>query len=261
MKTAIKLVLVYFGMQILAMALVMPFAMLYAYLVYGDMGRASAASLIPSMLGGFLFMGLYLWKKGYLKNDGNIYAVHSVSFLLYGILAGLSSMFILDFIMSHLSFLPDWMKNTFNVLQSGWIGIISVAVLGPILEELLFRGSITKVLLQKYSPTKAILYSGLIFGIIHFNPVQVVGGVLLGFLFAWLYYKSGSIIPGIVIHIMNNSLSVYSNINYPGVDYTSQLIGKPAYLVCVLLSVILLLFSLRMLNNSKHFYTDSTSEV
>ena len=261
MKTAIKLVLVYLGMQILAALLVTPFALLYAHLEYGDVNRASAVSLVPTMLGGFLFMGLYLWKKGYLKNDGRIYAVHSVPFLLYGLIAGLSGIFIMDFIMSHLSFLPDWMKDTFNVMQSGWVGILCVAVLGPVLEELLFRGSITKVLLQRYSPGKAIMFSGLIFGIVHLNPVQVVGGVLIGFLLAWVYYKSGSLIPGILIHVMNNSLSVYLNIHYPDVDYTAQLIGQPVYRICLLLSVLLLMFSLRMMNNNKSFYPDSTSEV
>ena len=36
-----------------------------------------------------------------------------------------------------------------------------------VLEELLFRGAITKELLRRYSPAKAILFSGLIFGIFH----------------------------------------------------------------------------------------------
>ena len=44
----------------------------------------------------------------------------------------------------------DWLSDTFDLLQSGWLGIICVAILGPILEELLFRGAITKVLLKKY---------------------------------------------------------------------------------------------------------------
>ena len=50
MKTAIKLVLIYFVMQILAALLVMPFAMLYSYAVSGTIDAASVIALAPSML-------------------------------------------------------------------------------------------------------------------------------------------------------------------------------------------------------------------
>ena len=195
MKTAIKLVLIYFVMQILAALLVMPFAMLYSYAVSGTIDAASVIALAPSMLLGFVGMGGYLWKKGYLKDDGRIWSPVSVAYLGWSIIIGLSTIFLIDFVMSRLSFLPDWMGATFDVLQSGWLGIICISVLGPVLEEMLFRGAITKVLLQKYSPVKAVILSALIFGIFHINPAQVVGAVLSGVLFAWLYYKTGSLVP------------------------------------------------------------------
>ena len=88
------------------------------------------------------------------------------------------------------SFLPNLLDQTFDILQSGWLGILCISVLGPVLEELLFRGAITKELLRRYSPAKAILFSGLIFGIFHLNPVQIIGACLIGFLLAWLYYKT-----------------------------------------------------------------------
>ena len=72
MKTAIKLVLIYFVMRILAALLVMPFAMLYSYAVSGTIDAASVIALAPSMLLGFVGMGCYLWKKGYLKDNLDI---------------------------------------------------------------------------------------------------------------------------------------------------------------------------------------------
>lgn len=57
-------------MQILAALLVMPFARLYSYAVSGTIDAASVIALAPSMLLGFVGMGCYLWKKGYLKDDG-----------------------------------------------------------------------------------------------------------------------------------------------------------------------------------------------
>ena len=108
MKTAIKLVLIYFVMQILAALLVMPFAMLYSYAVSGTIDAASVIALAPSMLLGFVGMGCYLWKKGYLKDDGRIWSPVSVAYLGWSIIIGLSTIFLIDFVMSRLSFLPDW---------------------------------------------------------------------------------------------------------------------------------------------------------
>ena len=82
MKTAIKLVLVYFVMQILAALLAMPFAMLYSYAVSGTIDGANTIALAPSMLLGFVGMGGYLWKKGYLKDDGKMWSPVSVPYLV-----------------------------------------------------------------------------------------------------------------------------------------------------------------------------------
>ena len=187
MKTAIKLALIYLAMQILGALAVGPFTMIYAYVKYGTVDRASEFALAPTLLAGFVFMLIYLWQKGYLTGDKRLYSPVSVSYLSWSAMMGISMIYLIDFLMSHLTFLPDWLSDTFDLLQSGWLGIICVAILGPILEELLFRGAITKVLLKKYNPVVAILISGLIFGIFHMNPAQVVGATLIGFILAWIY--------------------------------------------------------------------------
>lgn len=261
MKTAIKLVLIYFLVQILAAFVVTPFAMLYAYFVYGSVDNASSLALTPAMLVGFLIMGIYLWKKGYLKGDKRLWSPISAYYLVWSLAIGFSSIILIDFIMSKLSFLPNWLGDTFDILQSGWLGIICIAVLGPVLEEMMFRGVITKVLLQKYSPVKAILLSAFIFGFFHVNPAQVAGAMLSGVLFAWLYYKTGSLIPCILIHILNNSLSVYFSLNYPDVDYTSDLIGEPAYMICLIAAVLLFAVSWKVINSYKLSDSNITFEA
>lgn len=263
MKTAIKLVLIYFLMQILGALAAAPFGLIYIYTVYGrlDADKAQTVIMGVAMLLGFIFMGIYLWRKGYLKNDGHLYSPVSVSYLGLNIVAGVSAIFLIDFLMSHLAFLPDLMKQTFDVLQSGWLGILCIALLGPILEELLFRGVITKTLLQKYSPVKAIIISGLIFGIVHLNPAQVIGACFFGCLFAWLYYRTGSLIGCILIHILNNSFSVWLSLNYADADTMSQLIGEPLYIICLVAFVLLLLLSLRMLNKYKISDMNNTNPI
>ena len=259
MKTAIKLVLIYLAMQILGGLAVGPFAMIYAHIKYGSIERANDFVLAPTLLAGFVFMVIYLWRQGYLTGDKQLYSPVSVSYLFWSAIMGISMIFMIDFLMSHLTFLPDFLSDTFDVLQSGWLGILCVGILGPILEELLFRGAVTKVLLKKYNPVVAILISGLLFGIFHMNPAQIVGATLIGFVLAWIYYRTHSLIPCILIHIMNNCLSVYLSLKFPDVDYTSDLIGEPAYMISLVVSVLLFMLSWRMMNTYK--LSNTTTKV
>ena len=175
MKTAIKLVLIYFLMQIVGALFAGPFCLLYTYFAYGtfDMDKAGQIAVAPTMLLGFVFMGLYLWRKNYLTGDKHLYSPVSVPYLAWSLLAGMTSICIIGLLMSELTFLPNLLDQTFDILQSGWLGILCISVLGPVLEELLFRGAITKELLRRYSPAKAILFSGLIFGIFHLKHPEM----------------------------------------------------------------------------------------
>ncbi|MBQ8673482.1 MAG: CPBP family intramembrane metalloprotease [Bacteroides sp.] len=248
MRTSIKLVLLYFLMQFLAAIAAAPIGIAYTYITSGKLDPVAAQDVILplAMLLGFLFMGIYLWKKGYLKNDGLLYSWKPASVTLWALLAGVCCIVLIDFIMSFVK-LPDLMENTFDILQSGWAGILSIALLGPILEEYLFRGAITKELLKRYTPTKAILFSGLIFGVFHLNPPQIVAACFSGFLFAWLYWRTRSLIPGILIHILNNSLSTYLSVSYPELKdaTTTDLIGLPAQLALTAVALLLFLLAIK----------------
>ncbi|MDY3789705.1 type II CAAX endopeptidase family protein [Bacteroides fluxus] len=261
MKTAIKLVLIYFLMQLLGVLVAGPLCLAYTYLAEGvwNRGQAEAIALAPAMLMGFIFMGIYLWKNDYLTADRHLYSPVSSSYLAWSLAAGASSIFLIDALMSCLTFLPDWLSDTFSLLQTGWLGILCIAVFGPVLEELLFRGAITKVLLKRYSPGKAILASGLIFGLFHLNPVQVVGACFSGFLFAWIYYRTRSLIPGILIHILNNSLAVWLGLNFKEADTMAEVLGKPVYMIALAASVLLFFLSLKILNNYKLSDTNTTT--
>lgn len=90
----------------------------------------------------------------------------------------------------------------------GWI---AVGVLVPIAEEMVFRGAILRTLLNLCGHRwrwGAIVLSALLFGLAHGNMAQMLNATLLGCILGWLYYRSGSIAPGIVFHIVNNSVAV-----------------------------------------------------
>ena len=87
----------------------------------------------------------------------------------------------------------------------GWI---TVGVLVPIAEEMVFRGAILLNLCGHRWRWGAIVLSALLFGLAHGNMAQLLNATLLGCLLGWLYYRSGSIAPGIVFHMVNNSVAV-----------------------------------------------------
>lgn len=246
MKTAIKLVLVYFAMQILGILLVVPFSFPYAYFRYGILELSPDIYLAPALFAGMLLMIGYLWKRGYLKNDGHVYSPVSASAVTWGLLATVSIILLTEALMNVLT-LPDLMENTFEDLQKTWIGIFSIVLLGPLLEELLFRSAITKTLLQHYTPLKAILISGVIFGVFHINPVQVVGASFFGFFSAWLYYRTGSIVPGFLGHVLNNGLSVYVSLTHPDMESVSDLMTGGQYTALLITAASLLVLACYML--------------
>ena len=104
--------------------------------------------------------------------------------------------------------LPDLMQDTFLGMSRNVFGIISITIMAPLVEELLFRGAIQGYMLRKgMKPLHAILIASAIFGIVHMNPIQIPFAFAIGLIFGWLYYRTGSVIPGIVGHFINNSIA------------------------------------------------------
>lgn len=250
MKTAIKLLLIYLGIQILSGILALIPCAFYHFATGGSMDNIQAVqnmALAPTLLVSVILMAVYLWKAGYISREKATWSIVSPSYLVVTAVVMFSAIWLLDILMQALN-LPDISKQQFDVMQSGWIGIFSISILGPILEELLFRGAITGALLQKYSPVKSIVISALIFGVIHMNPVQIAGASIIGLLLAWVYYRSGSLIPCILMHIINNSLSVYLNVRYPEEESIAGLVGPTLFWVGTIVAVLLLVGGLFMMN-------------
>ena len=104
--------------------------------------------------------------------------------------------------------LPDLMQDTFRAMSRNVFGIISITIMAPLVEELLFRGAIQGYMLRKgIKPLHAILIASAIFGIVHMNPIQIPFAFAIGLIFGWLYYRTGSVVPGIIGHFINNSIA------------------------------------------------------
>ena len=103
--------------------------------------------------------------------------------------------------------LPDYTEQEIVNLEHNPIGILMLCIIAPIAEEYLFRGLMMRKMLRwNISPWYAIIGSSIMFGLIHLNPAQIPGPIILGIVMAWMCYRTRSLIPGIIIHITNNTL-------------------------------------------------------
>ena len=104
--------------------------------------------------------------------------------------------------------LEDLLENEFDGLTHTFLGAFTISVLAPLLEEVMFRGAIQGYMMRRMrSPWAAIIAAALVFGIFHMNPVQVVYATLLGVVFGWIYYRTGSLMSVIVGHVLNNTIA------------------------------------------------------
>ncbi|EJX06490.1 CAAX amino terminal protease family protein, partial [gut metagenome] len=204
MKTALKLVLLdlLFVQVVAPVLIVIPFAF-YLWVTTGGVDEAVLMRLIliPAQLTGLLLMAVYLWMSGYISKQRDTWQLTSVPFLFYSGIAIFTIGFWISTLMEQLDWIPNLMEQSFDILQSGWGGIIAIALLGPIVEELLFRGAIFQALLKDYSPMKAIFLSSFLFAVFHLNPAQMIPAFLMGVLLTWACFKTRSLIPSIWMHI------------------------------------------------------------
>ncbi len=97
-----------------------------------------------------------------------------------------------------------------SVLASIVAGVLIVAA-APVSEEIFFRGFLFGGLRNRMPVIAAALTSAVIFGAFHYTGTSSLTVIpqlaALGLVLAWLYHRSGSILPTIAIHLMNNALA------------------------------------------------------
>ena len=87
------------------------------------------------------------------------------------------------------------------------ISLVEYVVFAPVFEELAFRGLLFAILRRKFRFLPAALISASIFAIAHgYGLVGFISVLWSGVLWAWLYEKTGSLLPGILAHTINNLL-------------------------------------------------------
>ncbi len=105
---------------------------------------------------------------------------------------------------------PAWFWELFNKIfenDYGWWGaFMKVAVIAPVVEELIFRGIILQGLRKNYNAFVSVVMSALLFALFHLNPWQFPATFVLGLLLGWIMIRTNNIILSILGHSINNFL-------------------------------------------------------
>ena len=103
--------------------------------------------------------------------------------------------------------LPDAMMKISLAMSHNILGLLTLVIVGPITEELIFREAIAGEMLRRGSnPWIAIIVSTLAFSIMHLNLAQGLYALPLGIIFGIIYYKTGNIVLTSLLHILNNGI-------------------------------------------------------
>ena len=81
-------------------------------------------------------------------------------------------------------------------------------VLVPIGEELFFRGYVQSRLCRRWGAWPGIVWTALFFALAHFDPIHSASALVAGFYLGWLAQRTGSTVPGMIVHAVNNLVAI-----------------------------------------------------
>ncbi len=178
---------------------------------------------VPVQLGILLIFPLLMYKFGLKKSAKELlgfsgYRKCGIREMLIALLIGCLIPFVsmgLSIFWQIILILFGYIPSGENVLPAQFspiyflLSVFITAVLPAFCEEFANRGGLLTVMRSTHSKNKTILLIGIAFGLFHQNITQVFYTAVLGALLAYLVLETGSVFPAILVHFMNNFISVY----------------------------------------------------
>lgn len=150
-----------------------------------------------------------------------------------------------NYFISDLFPLPDFDSDVISkISNTSYFGSLAICIVGPFVEEFVLRGSLERMILKgnKGRPWLAILISAAVFGVMHVNPAQISYSFLSGILYGWIYFKLKSVWPSVILHSINNSISMILIQFFPNDDRLIDIFNGNTMIMCITLSFTLILF-------------------
>ena len=171
------------------------------------------------IIGGiFFFLVPFIYIKQRKYDLHSLFRLKPVSgeVILLTIIIGLSMSVLgdeLDRLVQSLIPIPDELAKMMESLAAttfmDWfLAILGAVVVASISEELLFRGFLQVTLERKGDPTRAVILSSISWTLIHVNFYWAIQIFIMGVIIGFIAWRTGSIIPAIILHAINNFLSL-----------------------------------------------------
>lgn len=176
------------------------------------MSKSTEISMLSNLIMILAFAIFYMLRKSSIRNAIRLNPMPA-PFGFSAIILGVAAQFAIIFIINLIPF-PEELVNSLNnnyeyIEQSGTvIKYLSVAFVGPIAEEVLFRGLVLNKLNQNMNSWVAIIISSLVFGAMHGTVIGFLYATAVGVIMGWLYIKFDSVVPCALFHIAFNTTSL-----------------------------------------------------
>ena len=215
MKKAISYTLIFIGIQIIGGAVITNLWSLIA----GNSDKTAAMLITTTGVIGLLTIVIFLWTR-YAEVSPTWLRTRPWTVLSWSVIAALGALIPSAWIQEQMPELPNIAEQEFGTIMGTPWGYLVIGLLAPLSEEIVLRGAILKELLksEKLSTWTAIAISALFFALVHMNPAQMPHAFIIGLLLGWMYYRTGSILPGVAYHWANNSVAYVMYALYPDPD-------------------------------------------
>lgn len=164
--------------------------------------------------------------------------------VLIGVCSGVLIAIGLDLLPIPQQILEAYEQSSFGLAgNQSAVMIIATVILGPIVEEVIFRGLVLSRLRCVFPASVAVIFSSVLFGLTHGQLLWMAYAFLLGILLSAIAVKTGSILPSLCVHISFNLVGSF--INRLSISGIVELI---VWIAALILIVTLLWFVLRREN-------------
>ena len=156
-----------------------------------------------------------IFDTGYALDSNNFGRKGGLVIALTVSLATIAAAFVTEPAATILPEMPAAIEEALKSLTNGplWASLLSVSIFAPLFEEWLCRGVVLRGLMNKMNPAGAICISAAFFAILHMNPWQAIPAFILGLLFGYVYYRTGSLKLTMLMHCVNNTMAtIFSRI-------------------------------------------------
>jgi len=169
-----------------------------------------------------------------LKQAGIIVLIAAASLFLFSPLINL-----IDYVIS----LTGYSASTtlpvdFRTVGGFIVGLISLAVLPAVFEELIFRGIVYTGLQKKFGVKFAVIFSAILFALMHTSVQQTFYQVIIGVILAYVFYLTGSLLATIILHFANNFIIIVMNVITGGAESDISFVSMGDYISVIFMTIL-----------------------